>query len=171
MILALLLFTSCSVEQGTVSYGQISEQPDIQLSNATYTLGRDTEEPIIVQAASISLYLKTDVALLEDITFVQKDQNGKIDLTGSALKATVNTKTYDAQLQGKIRISKTGEDFTIEAENLSWENDNQLLQSDTDFPVFISFDTGNTIWGTGFSGNLKEGTYEFSSIEKGVLSQ
>jgi LPS export ABC transporter protein LptC len=171
MILALLLFTSCSAEQGTVEYGQINEQPDIQLFNATYTLGRETETPITIQASSISLYLKTDTALLEDLTFVQRDKNGTVDLTGSAQRATVNTKTYDTQLQGTIRISKTEEDFSIEAEYLFWENDSQLLQSDADFPVFISFDSGNTLWGTGFTGNLKEGTYEFSSIEKGVLSQ
>jgi LPS export ABC transporter protein LptC len=171
MVLAFVLLVSCSAEQGTKTYEQIEAQPDIQLSNATYILGRDKESPITVQASSISIYLKTDQALLEGITFEQKDSKGTVDLIGSALKATVNTKTYDAQLQGTIKISKLGEDFAIEAETLSWENDSQLLQSDKDSAVYISFDEGNTLTGNGFSGNLKEGTYEYSSIEKGVLKK
>ena len=147
----------------------MKEQPDIQLSNATYTIGRDTENPITIQASSISLYLKTNKALLEDITFEQKDQQGQMDLTGSAKKATVDTENYDVQLQGSIKISKKLEKFTIEAENLTWTDDRQLLQSDEKSPVYVSFNDGDAISGMGFSGNLKEGIYEFSSIEKGVL--
>ncbi|AEV29042.1 Protein of unknown function (DUF1239) [Sphaerochaeta pleomorpha str. Grapes] len=171
MVLALLFLVSCSAEQGTTAYGQIDAKADIQLSNATYILGRAKESPITIQAASISIYLKTDQALLEGITFEQKDSQGSVDLTGSAQRATVNTKTYDAQLQGDIKISKVGEDFSIEAENLVWENESQILKSDIDSAVFISFDKGNSLSGNGFTGNLKEGTYEFSSIEEGVLRQ
>jgi len=171
MVLVITLLVSCSAEQGVPKSVQMKEQPDIQLSNATYTIGRDAENPITIQAFSISLYLKTNKALLEDITFEQQDQQGQVDLTGSAEKATVDTENYNVQLQGSIKISKKTENFTIETENLSWTNDSQLLQSDEKSPVYVSFNDGDTISGTGFSGNLKEGIYEFSSIEKGVLGK
>ena len=171
MVLALLFLVSCSAEQGTTTHGQIDADADIRLSNATYILGRNKEAPVTIQASSISIFLKTDQALLEGITFEQKDSQGSVDLIGSAQRATVNTKTYDAQLQGAIQINKVGEDFSIEAENLTWENESQILKSDKESKVFISFDNGNTLLGNGFSGNLKEGTYEFSSIEEGVLRQ
>ena len=76
---------------------------------------------------------------------------------------------FDARLFGNILVNQAQEDFTIEAEQLLWLHDEQVLQSTEETAVRIRFDGGQTLEGLGFKGNLKTGTYEFTKQVQGVL--
>ena len=171
MILALLILSlsSCSMEsQGPVS-SKSYEFPDISLTEATYVLGRSGESPLTITASEIAIFEKTNQAKLEGLEFSQLDTEGLTLLSGKADSATVNTETYDARLYGNILVTQKKEDFTIEADQLLWLHDQQVLQSLDDSAVRILFDGGQTLEGGGFKGNLKTGTYEFSKQVEGVL--
>lgn len=171
MVLALILLISCSLEQEAMLAPRSLEFPDLQMGNATYVLGRSGETPLSVHAESIAIYQKTNQAELEHLVFEQLDKEGNSLLSGSADQARVNTTTYDAELFGNIVVHKTDENFTIEAENLTWNHDKQILKSDGDALVKVMFDESNTIEGMGFFGDLQNGTYEFSLLLQGVIRQ
>lgn len=171
MILALLVLSlsSCTMESQVPLSPKTYEFPDISLTEATYVLGRGGEEPLTITASEIAIFEKTNQANLKGLQFSQMDQEGKILLSGRADSATVNTETYDARLYGNILVNQEEEDFTIEAEQLLWLHDEQILQSTEDSSVRIHFDGGQTLEGRGFKGNLKTGTYEFTKQVEGVL--
>ncbi|MGB4407547.1 MAG: LPS export ABC transporter periplasmic protein LptC, partial [Sphaerochaeta sp.] len=139
------------------------------LMQATYVLGRSGESPLTITADEIAIFEKTNQAKLKSLQFSQLDQEGEALLSGRADSATVNTKTYDAQLFGNILVTQKEEDFTIEAEQLLWLHDEQILQSTEESTIRILFDGGQTLEGRGFKGNLKTGTYEFTKQSQGVL--
>ncbi len=171
MILALLALSlsSCTMERGVSLTSKTYEFPDIRLTEATYVLGRSGESPLTITAAEISIFEKTNQAKLKDLQFSQLDGGGETLLSGRADSATVNTETYDAQLFGHILVNQKEEDFTIEADQLLWLNEEQVIQSSEDRVVRILFDGGQTLEGRGFKGNLKTGTYEFTKQVEGVL--
>jgi len=171
MILALLVLSlsSCTMESQVPLSSKTYEFPDISLTEATYVLGRSGESPLTITASEIAIFEKTNQAKLKGLEFAQLDQEGKTLLSGRADSATVNTDTYDTQLFGNILVTQKEEDFTIEAEQLLWLHDEQVLQSTEDSPVYILFDGGQTLEGRGFKGNLKTGTYEFTKQVEGVL--
>lgn len=169
ILLALFLLSSCTMDSQTPPSGRIAEFPDVRLTEATYVLGRSGETPLSIEAQEIAIYEKTNQAILDTLVFTQKDAEGNLLLSGRADKAQVDTKTYDAQLSGNIQVRRADEDFSIEAEQLLWLNDEQVLSSEGDSSVLINFDGGQTIKGSGFKGNLKTATYAFTSLEEGVL--
>lgn len=173
MILALLLLSlsSCTNE----SIGSLSpktyEFPDISLTEATYVLGRSGEPKLTITADTIEIFEKTERAELTNLTFFQLDEGGELLLSGVADSASVNTESYDTTLRGSIRVLQKEEDFIIEAEQLLWLNDEQILQSREESPVRIVFDGGQTLSGSGFKGDLKRGIYEFASQTEGRLNK
>ncbi len=171
MILALLVLSlsSCTMESQLPLSSKTYDFPDISLTEATYVLGRSGESPLTITAAEIAIFEKTNQAKLKGLQFSQLDEQGEPLLSGRADSATVNTETYDAQLFGNIQVTQKAEDFTIEAQQLLWLHDEQILQSSEESPVRILFDGGQTLEGLGFEGNLKSGTYEFTKQVEGVL--
>jgi LPS export ABC transporter protein LptC len=171
MILALLVLSlsSCTMESQIPLSSKTYEFPDISLTEATYVRGRNGESPLTITAKEIAIFEKTNQAKLKDLQFSQLDQEGKALLSGRADSATVNTETYDAQLFGNILLTQKEEEFTIEAQQLLWLHDEQIFQSTEESPVRILFDGGQTLEGSGFKGNLKTGTYEFTKQAQGVL--
>ena len=171
MILALLIlfFSSCTMENQIPLSSKSEGFPDISLTDATYILGRGGETPLTIKASEITIFEKTNQAKLTDVNFSQMDMEGNALLSGRADSATVDTGTYDTQLFGNIWVIQKEEDFRIEAQQLLWLNDEQVLQSTKESPVHIIFDGGQTLEGYGFKGNLKDSTYEFTGQAQGVL--
>lgn len=171
MILALLILSlsSCTMESAELLESKSYEFPDVSLTDATYVLGRSGEQKLTITAAEIAIYEKTKEARLKGLRFSQQDENGESLLSGRADSATVNTETYDATLIGNILVTQKAEDFTIEAEQLFWLHDEQVLQSEEDAGVRILYDGGQSIEGRGFKGNLKSGLYQFTGLTEGVL--
>ncbi|MDY0287534.1 MAG: LPS export ABC transporter periplasmic protein LptC [Sphaerochaeta sp.] len=171
MILALIILSlsSCTMESQVPLEPKTYEFPDISLTQATYVLGRSGEPKLTITAGEIAIYEKSKEARLKGLQFSQQDEHGESLLSGRADSATVNTETYDATLIGNILVTQKAEDFTIEAEQLLWHHDGQVLRSDEDAVVRILYDGGQAIEGRGFKGNLKSGLYQFTGLTEGVL--
>lgn len=171
MLLALLvlLLSSCTMESQVPLSPKTYEFPDISLTGATYVLGRGGEQNLTVKADEIAIYEKANKAEITRLQFFQTDESGEDLLTGKADFATVNTESYDATLFGNIQVVQKEEDFTIEAEQLIWLHDEQVILSAEGEAVRILFDGGQTLLGSGFKGNLKTGLYEFTGQTEGVL--
>ena len=170
-LLVSLLLCACSSQRMEKSDSDLSdeERPSMLLHNAVYSLSTGKAEPITVHASTISLDDKSKKATLVGVTFFQKDEAGTEELSGKADRATANLESLDAVLEGNITISKKKDRFTIEAQKIIWDNGDETISSADSGEVFITFDGKNTILSRGFFGNLKSGTYEFQTIEQGVI--
>lgn len=169
MILASSLLFSCSLSQEDSFVARTLELPDLRLTNAVYVNKGTDENPITVYAQEISLYNKTNKASITGLTFTQKDAQGEIEIQGRADSAEVDTKTYDAYLQGNIRVEKPSEELVIEADNLRWKEDEMILLSEGDAIVRLSYQDNKTVAGQGFYGDLKHSEFEFTKLLSGVV--
>lgn len=145
------------------------ELPDLALTNATYVLDRGEDAPLSIVAGQIALYDQSHKAVVANLTFSQKDAQGVIILQGSADAATVDLKTYDAQLQGNVRVEKLDQDFLIEAEQLKWLHEKQELISEASAEVTITYEGNKRVRGKGLRAELANSTVTFAKVIEGVV--
>ncbi len=169
MILASLLLFSCSLSQEDSLVARTLELPDLRLTNAVYVNKGSDGNPVTVYAQEISIYEATNKAFITGFSFVQKNDAGDIEITGKADQAEVDTNTYDAELKGNIRVEKPAENLIIEADNLSWKAEDQLLSSEGDAIVRLNYQDNKVVTGQGFHGDLKHSEFEFSKLLEGVV--
>ncbi len=170
MVIASLLMVSCSLSTEAELASRTLALPDLALVNAEYVLKDEESEPIAIQAAEISLFDKTNTAILSSLSFTQRDEEGTILLSGRADEAVANTKNWDAQLSGNVQITDYRNDFVISADELSWLHKQQLITAPADRLVTIVYTDDKRIEGYGLDGNLKTSTFTFDRIVSGAFS-
>lgn len=168
----LLILSSCTSRQGKEGQIDVSkeERPSMLLQDATYVFSSSSVSPLILKAQSITIDDKSKIAILDGCSFSQEDSGGTLILEGKADHVEVNTDTNDAKLSGNIRISQIENGFAIQAEEITWKNEEEILESGPE-AVTVTFDKKNTITATGFYGKVGEGTYEFSRILSGRVEE
>lgn len=165
LLLYVLLLVSCTrAVSDSIPIGE-RELPDMVMKNASYTMARGSDEPVVMQASLITVYKGNRDTELEKVTFRRGE-----DLSGYADFAKVDPEGSRAELSGNVRLEKTGEEtMTIQAQNLVWNNgDNSVL---CEGEVFVTYGDGTSIRAVGFSGLPDENRYEFSTILEGNLEE
>lgn len=145
------------------------ELPDLALTNATYVLDRGEDYPISIVAGHIALYDASHKALATSITFTQNDAQGNVVLRGSADSATVDLQSYDAQLQGSVTIEKMKEQLLIEADQLRWLHEEEILVSENQAEVLITYEGNKRVRGTGLRVELATSNVTFEQVLEGVV--
>lgn len=165
VLLLVFICVSCTKTAAeSVPIGE-RELPDMEMRNATYTLARGSDEPLVMQAAAITIYKGNRDTVLEGVTFRQGS-----DLSGSADLATVNSDNTRAELSGNVTLVKTGDDgITVKAGNLVWNKDDNSVFCEGE--VLVTYGDGTVIRAIGFSGLPDESLYEFSTILEGRLEE
>ncbi|NCC64326.1 MAG: hypothetical protein EOM15_06695 [Spirochaetia bacterium] len=169
MVLASLLMISCSLSVEQEFLSRTDQLPDLQLSNATYTLDRGHEPPLFLKASRIAIYDVDNRAMLTDVSFFQKDEEGLIVLSGKADEAEVQTQTYDATLSGSIRIEKPSEQLVIEAEELMYNHELMILKSSQNSPITLIFEGNKRVVGSDLVAELATATFSFGTLDEGVI--
>ncbi len=169
MVLASFLLASCSLAVEQEFLARTHQLPDLQLRNATYSLDRNEDRPLFVEASLISFYDSTNQAILTDVTFYQEDGEKTIVLRGKADRAEVQTQTYDAKLSGSIRVEKPSEQLVIEAEELRYNHEELLLTSTEGTPITLIFEGNKRVVGTSLVAELATSTFTFGSLDEGVF--
>ncbi len=168
LLLASLILLSCTSRPPEDPQSAEPELPTMVLEKASYRFSAQNIEPILVQAARITIDDKQHLAVLEGATFTQQGEGG---IQGSGDRVAINTQNNDVTLAGNVHIAQPSGGFAISAEEISWNNGEQVLSSAPDGTVEVTFDGGGTITGSGFRGNLAQDFYEFARIDRGEVQK
>ncbi len=169
MILASFFFVACSLSPEQAAMVRSVELPDLALTNATYVLNRGEDHPISILAGHIALYDTSHKAEAASITFTQNDAQGNVVLRGSASAANVDLQSYDAQLHGSVTIEKIKEQLFIEADRLQWLHEEEILISEDQTEVVITYEGNKKVRGTGLRVELATSQVSFDEVIEGVV--
>lgn len=162
VLFSLFFLSSCKkLMRSEIPEGE-RELPDIIMHGATYIFGQQDNEPLVMNAQTITMYTgKGGRTILEDVSFHQEDDG----LEGSCDNAYVNEKNTVATLSGNIRLAKKSDEFEIECDDLKWDDEAHIITSDG--YVFVTYEDGMKMKAIGFSAQLDDNIYEFGEIIEG----
>lgn len=168
LIALLALLISCTQNGSSTDSAQSEDiaRPDIMLTGAAFTLGQDGENPLFIEGESLSFFMSEDTVYVSDITFIQKDDNGDIFISGRAGYGIINTETRRADLSQGVALTQHQDGLSIEADALVFDSERQLVESPGS--VNVSFSDG-TVRGSNLSADLKSSTFEIMTIENGEI--
>lgn len=146
------------------------ELPDMIMHEATYVFGDAGRRPLIMGAELITVYSGDNGrTLLENLTFTQEDtdEDGEtyVEMEGSCDSAYINSENSIAKMSGNVRLTKKTDNFTIECESLEWDDDKQIIN--TESFVHVVYEDGTELKAIGFSAQLDDNIYEFGRIIEG----
>lgn len=167
LLLSLFILSSCKFSSEEESNAEKMAHPDIVLEKATYLLNQKDQKPITLYGDTITFYSKDNRAILEGFAFEQRDDDDDIYLEGSADRASVNTSTKILTLEGNVSMKKVSDDMEIQGENITFDSDNETVESNGMVRVKSS---DGTFSGTDFFGDLKFSNYSFKTLDMGVLN-
>lgn len=168
VVLLILLSISCTFSKEEEIKAEKANLPTLILENATYLLGQDKENPIVIKGDKITFYSDDNRALLENFSFEQRDESDKIILHGKANEGWLNTSSKTMDLKGDVSLIQLKERMEIETDNLYFDPDNQEISSSGS--VVIKSESGD-FKGSGFNGDLKMQNYSFDTLEEGWITE
>ncbi|NLY07271.1 MAG: LPS export ABC transporter periplasmic protein LptC [Spirochaetales bacterium] len=163
-----LLLSSCTESSTQAASSSQIERPDMEFSTVTYSLGQSEFPPVIMTASSMQIYEDEGVAILNDVSFIQKNSEKLIIMQGSCDDAKVNTRTYSAVLGGEVSIQRPDDGLAIKGSDITWDNDLQRISTDKSF--ILLYDSDSEIQGIGLTCDFRTSTYEFDTITEGRLA-
>lgn len=170
-LISIILFTSlaisCTESDSSAAASDSIERPDMEFSQVAYSLGRSEFPPVKMRSSTMQLFEDEHLAVLYQVTFEQKDSEGKTIMTGSCSSANIDTDTYQAVLSGKVSIDRPLDELSIQGEDITWYNDQQKIS--TDKSVVLQYDSGSEIRGTGLTCDFRTSEFEFDRITEGRL--
>ena len=166
--MAALLLCACSFDYGEASSSS-DELPDIVMEEVEYVRVRNGNPLARFTAESAERYEDRQVMELYSFTFEQFETKGEeLNAVGSAGTATVALDTGNVQLREGIRIDVESEDITIETERLDWQDKERILSAGEGQRVDMKRSDGTDFSGWGFSANIRDRTWGFSSGIQGA---
>jgi LPS export ABC transporter protein LptC len=166
--LAALLLCACSFDYGEASSNP-ENLPDIVMEGVEYVRVRNGNPLARFTAELAERYEDRQVMELRNFTFEQFETHGEeLNAMGSAGMATVALDTGNVQLRDGIRIDVETEDITIETERLDWQDKERILTAGEGQRVDMKRSDGTDFSGWGFSANIRDRTWGFSSGIQGA---
>ena len=152
-LFALILLSSCSVNDKSYAESRAAmiEREDIKLINTTSTLSHKRNNPIYIQSSSMSYWIDEDRIEVENMSFIQNDEEGNISLRGSADSATIDSNSEVIHMRGNVRLESLEDQLSIISENLIFDTEEQTVEAEG--YVEVVFDSGS-VSGYNLSGNL-----------------
>ena len=163
LLLCLTSMVSCSRISSDIPIGE-QELPDMVLNDARYILGQEKEDPLVMQARTITIYKTEKGTTLEDVSFSRGE-----GLYGSCGKAVINSDNNHATLSGGVTIHQSDDDndTTIVADEIVWDEEENSIQCEGE--VLVTYGDGTTIRAYHFYAAFDENLYEFGSIIEGTM--
>ena len=172
----LILATACSFNYGTIS--QIEEEPNLIMEEAEYIRITEGSPEIRVAAREVRHYEKNHIMELDDFSFEQfimdfnanpREQPAEPELNswGRAGQLRLETDTNNFSMSDNVIINVDSENLSIETDDISWNDNDRLLQ--TQGTVHITRSDGTFIEGTGFSADTRSRSWEFESAVEGTI--
>lgn len=166
IIVTIFLISSCSFIDKNNDKTDPIEHPSLILENSNYKVNLSPDLNIEFTSSLINIYNKTDSTIIDNATFTLKDGENNLVAEGNCDKITINTRTNNLELIGKVNINIKDPQIDIKCDKINWNNKEHSLN--TDESVVVTSDYG-AFTGKGFSANLDTRYFEFKEIEKGTL--
>lgn len=163
LLVTLLLCVSCTNNSASsIPIGE-RELPDLEMTEATYMLGRD-ELTITLKAQSITVLRSDKGMVLESVTFFRPGQ-----FEGSCDKVEISSDASYAILTGNVELHQLEDDITLSCQGLEWNKEEDSFY--TDGEVQMTYGSEAFISAIGLYAKFSENLYEFSSITEGRITQ
>ncbi|MFA7371048.1 MAG: LPS export ABC transporter periplasmic protein LptC [Sphaerochaetaceae bacterium] len=166
----LLLLVACSFSSEEIlDSSRPAEHPDMELIKSRYLFSQGEILPLVIVADKIEIYKDYDKAYITNGSFQQYDSDGSLLFSGYFEMAEIETATNDLEMEGKVKVTNHRDNFTIEGENLHWNNSEKIVSGDEETLVTLIKDEHDILEGLGFTGDLETSTFEFLKMERGHL--
>ncbi len=169
--LLLLILSILSCQGGTTDQSDTYERkhlPDMIMHQSTMRLNQRGETPIEFSAASISYYPDDELAVMESVHFIQRDEEGNVRLEGSADRGELNTNGNILSLSGNVTLDEKSEKLSINTgEGLVYNSSTEEVTADGS--VVVESEDG-IFRGEGFYANLKLAEYSFRKLDEGTFT-
>ena len=164
----LLILTSCSVSnQQQTESGDDLILPDMVLEKGRFTLYQEKENPIEFTAEKVTFYSKDNRAVIENISFEQKDKEGAVIIEGHANEGEIDTENETLVLTGDVFLNSVRDDMTIRTDG-RMDFNTRTQEVETSSEVTVQSPDGE-FSSLSFYGNLLTKEYSFSKLEKGRI--
>lgn len=164
-----ILFTGCTIDYDEES-GEIvksEEIPDSILQNFELIKIKKNSVSSKVTSSKTEIYNSKDKTVMYDVKFLEYDtHDGSVTTKGDVKKVEYFNDTEDAQLSGEIIFYSEKEGMELTGETLFWNSELKTIESEDNIKVIK--EDGSEIEGDGFSANIKNSTFSFSSNIKGI---
>ncbi|MDR0568778.1 MAG: LPS export ABC transporter periplasmic protein LptC [Spirochaetaceae bacterium] len=166
--LAVLIFASCSFDYGD-GEAENQDQPDIVMRDVEYVRVRNGDPLVRFTAESAERYEKQQTMELKNCSFEQFEHHGEdVNAAGSAGAAEVELDSGNIRMKDGVRLSVDSEDIEIETAGLDWEDKEKRLSAGEQERVTMRRSDGTNFFGIGFSANIRDRTWGFSSGMEGT---
>lgn len=143
--------------------------PDFMLKGFSYTVNMGDGSRVLFTGTTGSFRDDRRTAELNEVEFLQFNQEGELLTIGYSRSAVINTDTEDALLSGDVVVDALEKDLVIRSSSLSWKREPQLLVSQPGEEVTMEQSSGTMISGYGFTGDLYRREFTFSEHAEGTL--
>ncbi|MDR2632258.1 MAG: LPS export ABC transporter periplasmic protein LptC [Treponema sp.] len=163
LALVVLLLGACSFDYGPSASDQ-GDQPDILMKDVEYVRVRNGKPQVRFTAESAERYEKRQTMELTNFSFEQFEHQGvDINAIGQAGTASVELDSGNIRLKDGVRLEVESEDITLETEHLHWQDKERLLSGGEGEQVDMQRADGTNFSGWGFSADIRNRTWGFSS--------
>lgn len=171
LTLLLLLTFSCRLE-----YNQDDEKaeipetiPDSILFNFEHISVSKGKPVFRIQAEKAKSYENQKKTILENVTFIEFDDQLEAATSGTADHAVLFTESDNAELTGNIEAWSSREEAFIKTDYLYWNNETRILDSKPEEVVTVTQESGTEITGSGFRADMRTMTVTFEKGASGTF--
>jgi LPS export ABC transporter protein LptC len=142
--------------------------PEFVFSDADFTRYENKKNTVSMHARKLEQYKGGDKTYADDIRFVMKDKDGKVDTEGSCGLLAADSGTQKYSLYSNIQIFNHARSVRIHADQLRWNGKNEQLTSGRNDTITI-IKEGTTIRGSGFSASGVSNEFAFTGAVSGTV--
>ena len=165
VLIFILILSGCSREDSSsIVLREEFEMPDIILQDTRYTLSTGEGEPIVIEAKEMKVFQAEDKVLVSNISFSQKNSDGKDYITGTAFSGNINIKDKVCYFSVKTSLKQHIDNLSIEAESLTFDSRDNTVSATGE--VSVTF-PGGSIVGTDLFADLTRMSLELREIKEG----
>jgi LPS export ABC transporter protein LptC len=172
MLLCSRFVTACSFNYDM--YPHNDDDPNLVMENAEYVRMTNGNPEIRLFAEEIRQYEVKHTMELDNLSFEQynpapeaQEEIPDINARGKAGLAQMETDTRNVFLSGGVTLEVVSEDFSMETAEISWQDNERLLNAPGS--VHIKRSDGTTMQGTGLSADVRRRSWEFESMVEGTI--
>ncbi|MDR2484133.1 MAG: LPS export ABC transporter periplasmic protein LptC [Treponema sp.] len=163
-----LVFIACSFDYGEGG-GENRDIPDIIMKGVEYVRVRNGDPLVRFTAEYAERYEERQTMELKNFSFEQFGHQGEdINAVGRAGTASVELDSGNIRMREGVWIEVDSEDISIETLGLDWEDKEKRLSAGEYEQVNMRRSDGTNFSGQGFSANIRERTWGFSSGIEGT---
>jgi hypothetical protein len=174
MALALLLvLAACSFDYGA-SGGDSENEPDVIMKDVEYVRMENALPLVRMRSREARRYEKKHAMEMDDFSFEQynapSSETGEIpdvNVRGRGASVKIETDSRNLSMAGGVSLDVESENFSLQTESLSWEDEERLLSAPGE--VAITRSDGTRLSGRNLSADTRRRSWRFEGEVSGDI--